>query len=147
MIINKISIEKITKSFELVCPMLKEELITEAFIVGSVAKGTAKKESDIDIYLINPKFEHQFNTHGIDLPPLHHIKDVYIKKVTDKLKELNIEYNYISIEDKVMEEMWFWLYKGEMFHFMYDYESESIKKGGEYIEITEEFCNEVINYE
>lgn len=141
--ISETTINKITKTFELVCPMFKENLIEQAFIVGSVAKGNVKEDSDIDVYLINPLFEYQFNTHQIDLPPSHHKDDIYIKKITDKLKDLNVEYHYISRETKIMEEMWFWLYKDEIFHFMYDYESESIKKGGEYIEITKDLCDEV----
>jgi len=143
MIVNKINVHKITKAFELVCLLHKEKLITEAYIVGSVAKGTAKEDSDIDIYLTNPLFEYQFNTHQIDLPPSHHKNDIYIKKITDKLKELKVEPHYIELETKITEEMWYWFYKDEFFHFMYDYESESIRKAGEYIEITKELCNEI----
>lgn len=141
MITNKITIDKIVKAVELICPMLKQKLVTEAYIVGSVAKGSSREDSDIDIYLINPLFKLQFNTHKIDISPSQK-NNVYIKKLVYKLGELNAEPHYIS-ESKIMDKIWFWRYKNEIFHFMYDYESESIKKAGEYIEITEELCNQI----
>lgn len=49
---------------EFICQLYRDNLITDAYIIGSTAKGTAKKESDIDILLINPKFE--FNLENLD---------------------------------------------------------------------------------
>jgi predicted nucleotidyltransferase len=46
--------DKIEKSIEIICPLYREKLITDAYIIGSLAKGTMKKESDIDILIINP---------------------------------------------------------------------------------------------
>lgn len=145
--INKINQDKIILAIELVCPMLKEKLITEAFIVGSVAKGTAKLESDIDIYLINPDFKKQKDSYNIQLIPEIILeendeeKNVYTNKIRELLKNLNVEFKYLKTKHN--EFIWMELYKNEIFHFMYDYESESIKKAGEYLEITEEICNEV----
>ncbi len=148
MIVNPTTITKITKAFELICPMFKENLIEQAFIVGSVAKGTAKKESDIDIYLINSKFKEQKYTHDIQLisniDEIDINKDVdeniHITKILDALRNLSVEFKYLSSKHDML---WFGIYKNEIFHFMYDYESESIMKGGDYIEITNELCDEV----
>lgn len=41
---------KIEKAIDLICQLYKAEIITDAIIIGSVAKGTARKDSDIDIY-------------------------------------------------------------------------------------------------
>ena len=48
---------KIEKSIEIICTLYKNQLITDGYIIGSVAKETAKKESDIDLVLVNPRFE------------------------------------------------------------------------------------------
>ncbi len=34
---------KIEKSIELICQLYKDNLITDAYIIGSIVKGTAKK--------------------------------------------------------------------------------------------------------
>lgn len=154
MIINKINIDKLTKAFELVCPLYNEGLITEALIVGSVAKGTAKEDSDIDIYLINPKFNDsntqlsidvydEYKLYSVDVP-IEHYEEVFnmpVINIYKYLDKMRVEFIYGRNEEKGT--MWHQLYKDEIFHFMYDYESDSIKKGGEYIEITEEMCDEV----
>ncbi len=129
--INKINQDKIILAIELVCPMLKEKLITEAFIVGSVAKGTAKPESDIDIYLINPLFE----SHNVHTLPDENYPNV--KKFVDYLHKIGVKFKKSQLKGKAFV-FYYQLYKGEQFHLMYDYESESIKKAGEYLEITEE---------
>jgi len=147
--INKINQDKIILSIELVCPMLKKKLITEAFIVGSVAKGTAKPESDIDIYLINPDFKKQLpgSKYDVQLVPSFskNIEDniegnIYTDKIVQLLIDNGVEFKWLLTKHR---NLWQCLYKNEIFHFMYDYESESIKKAGEYLEITEEICNEV----
>ncbi len=141
MIINKTNINKITKAFELICPMFKENLIEEAFIVGSVAKGTAREDSDIDIYLINSKFEKFYHSGLIDLQPGMKMDVSEYPKMIDYLIEISCEPKLIEYKN---EQKIYWIYKKEKFHILHDYESESIKKGGEYIEITKELCNEVL---
>ncbi len=146
MITNKVTINKIVKSLELVCPIFKKNLITEAFIVGSAAKGNAREDSDIDIYLINLDFKKQKDTHNIQLVPEAMLENeneenIYTNKIVDCLMNLGVQFKYL--ETKYKDFVWYQFYKDEQFHFMYDYESESIKKVGEYIEITEELCNEI----
>lgn len=151
MITNKTNIDKIVKAIELVCPILKEKLITEAYIVGSVAKGTAKETSDIDIYLINPDFKKQKDTHDIQLVPElllenEEEKNIYTNKIIDYLKSLGVEFKYL--ETKYKDFVWYQFYKDEQFHLMYDYESDTIKHTiinfiHEHIEITEELCNQI----
>jgi predicted nucleotidyltransferase len=151
MITNKITIDKIVKAVELVCPMLKQNLIFQAFIVGSVAKGTVKEDSDIDIYLVNPDFKKQRlgSRYGVELVPSfsENIEDdtegnIYTDKIVKLLINLEAKFKWLPSKHG---NLWQELYKNEIFHFMYDYESESIKKAGEYIEITEELCNEVLS--
>ena len=101
--------EKIEKSIELICPLYKNGLIDGAYIIGSVAKGTAKKESDIDIVII-------CDMEGVDLDP----DDIYAKKIVNALKDIGVEFKYITIY-KYKEEgtsFWYQLYKGELFHIL-----------------------------
>lgn len=139
MIINKINIDKITKAFELVCPLLKENLVTEAYIVGSVAKGTAKKDSDIDIYLINPIFKEY------DTELKEDSQEPNVRKIINLLKNYGVVFDvsYYAEHKETLYNFEWQMYKNEVLHFMYDYESESIKKVGEYIEITEDLCNQI----
>ncbi len=155
MIINKTNINKITKAFELICPMFKENLIEEAFIVGSVAKGTAKEDSDIDVYLINSNFDDsniqlnpekydEYKIYSVDVPEEHH-KDVFnipIINIYKYLEKLNVEFIYGRDDKK--GSLWHQSYKDEVFHLMYDYESKSTITGNQYIEITKELCDEVL---
>lgn len=155
MISNPIIINKITKTFELVCPMFKEKLITEAYIIGSVARGTAKEDSDIDIYLINPDFKKQKNSQNIQLVPEillenEEEENIYTNKIIELLKVLDTEFKYLESKhfDLETKYLWYSIYKNEKFHFMYDYDSEFIKDGSfysDYIKITEELCNEINN--
>ena len=147
---NPIVIDKITKAFELVCPMFKENLIEEAFIVGSVTKGTAKENSDIDIYLINPDFKKQNpgSRYDVQLVPWFskNIEDntegnIYTDKIIQFLIDLNVKFEWLPTKHK---NLWQGIYKNEIFHFMYDYQSKSIKHRKEYIEITKELCNKII---
>lgn len=153
MIINKTNINKITKAFELICPMFKNKLIEQAFIVGSVAKGTAKEDSDIDIYLINPDFNDsdthlnpekydEYKLYSVDVPIEHH-KDAFnmpVINIYKYLEKLNVEFIYGRSEEKGT--MWHQVYKDEIFHIMYDYDVDNTIRG-EHIEITKEMCDEV----
>ena len=141
MIINPITINKIIKTFEFVCPLFKEELINEAYIVGSVAIGTAKKESDIDIVLYNPHFEQEMEC--LNTNDEH--TDKYLIKLINKLNEY-IDKTVHKVEYKLSfsNDFYYQLYKDELFHLMITNEKEYIiKKCGEYIEITKELCDEV----
>lgn len=135
--INDIIYIKILKALELICPLYQNNLISEAFIVGSVAKGTATKDSDIDIYLVNP----QFQSYDIELK--ENTKELLIQKIVDLLKNLGVDFDvsYYQEEKDSFYDFEYQLYKNEVVHIMYDYESESIKKAGEYIEITKDFCD------
>jgi len=136
--INKINQDKILKAIELVCPLLKNDLIEEAYVVGSVAKGTAKVESDVDVYLINSKFE------GYDTQLYSDSFRENVKKVIDHLKNRGIEFRKIETKKQnLIRNFYYQIYKNEIFHFMYDYESESVKDAGEYIEINDELCDEI----
>jgi predicted nucleotidyltransferase len=139
--ITKITQDKIMKAIELVCPLLREKLIIEAYIVGSVAKGTARVDSDIDLYLINPDFKKQKDSYNIHLIPEPILDDetynLYTNNIIEVLKNLGATPKYLKTKHEML---WMYLYKDEIFHFMYDYESESIKSAGEYIEIDKDLC-------
>lgn len=103
---------KIEKSVELLCSLYRDNLITDAYIIGSVAKGTAKKESDIDILIINPDFELYLES----LSPDENQEN--LKKIVDKLKNIGVQFKLIKKETFVTFEFWFQLYNGEIFHIM-----------------------------
>ncbi len=129
---------KIAKALELICPLYKSNLITDAYIVGSIAKGTAREESDIDIYIINPDFKKQ-NKYGYDIQLVPDIgENIYTNKIIYLLKTIGVEFKYLSIKHDIL---WLEIYKDEIFHFMYNYESEPIKSSGEYIQISKELCS------
>ena len=104
--------EKIEKSIELICPICRKGIIDDAYIVGSVAKGTAKRESDIDIVIIS-------DLEDVDLDP----NNIYATKIVKALKDIGVEFKYITTH-KYQEEgeegfaFWYQLYKSELFHIL-----------------------------
>jgi predicted nucleotidyltransferase len=109
---DKIIQDKIERSLEILCNLYRENLITDAYIIGSVAKGTSRKESDIDMLLINPSFEVNME----DLNPDEELEN--IKKVIDKLKDMDVQFKMITKEKEFIFNFWYQLYKGELFHIM-----------------------------
>ncbi len=104
--------DKIERSLWIICPLYRENLITDAYLIGSVANGTARKESDIDILIINPSFEAYLE----DLSPDEGLEN--IKKVVDKLKDMGVQFKIIEKEKGVVFKLWHQLYNGELFHVM-----------------------------
>ena len=128
---DKITQDKIERSLEIICPLYRENLITDAYIIGSVAKGTAKRESDIDILIINPLFEAYLE----ELSPDEELEN--IKKVVDKLKDMGVQFKLIAKEKEVIFNFWYQLYKDELFHIMPQrYFINSLS----HIRITEDLC-------
>lgn len=109
---DKVIQDKIQKALELICPLYKDGLITDAYVIGSVAKGTATKESDIDILIINPEFEFYLE----QLDPDEWAEN--IKKVVDRLKNMGVQFRRIEKKDVVIWKFWYELYKDELFHIM-----------------------------
>ena len=131
---------KIEKAVDLVCQLYKADIITSAFIVGSIAKGTARKESDIDIILINPNF-----INAADLPPLRTIlpyrpsekeekTELLRSQIVDILKNIGVEFKELHTKDIPL---WYQLYGGELFHIM---TRDRINPFIEEIEITRDLC-------
>lgn len=128
---DKIIQDKIERSLEIICPLYRENLITDAYIIGSVAKGTAKRESDIDILIINPLFEAYLE----ELSPDEELEN--IKKVVDKLKDIGVQFKLIAKEKEVIFNFWYQLYKDELLHIMPQrYFINSLS----HIRITEDLC-------
>ena len=122
--------DKIERSLEIICPLYRENLITDAYIIGSVAKGTVKKESDIDILIVNPLFEAYLE----ELSPDEELEN--IKKVVDKLKDMGIQFKFLE-KEKVIFKFWYQLYKDELFHIMpQKYFFDSLP----HIQITKDLC-------
>lgn len=128
---DKIIQDKIERSLEIICPLYRENIITDAYIIGSVAKGTAKRESDIDILMINPLFEAYLE----ELSPDEELEN--IKKLVDKLKDMGVQFKLIVKEKEVIFNFWYQLYKDELFHIMPQrYFINSLS----HIRITEDLC-------
>lgn len=123
---------KIEKSIELICQLYGENLITDAYIIGSIAKGTTRKESDIDIIIINPDFE--FNLDNLD----PYEKSENIRKVVNKLKNIGTNFKIIEREKYFIHIFWYQLYNGEMFHIL---PQKYFKNSLPHIQITRELCN------
>lgn len=99
--------EKIENAVDLICQLYGYNIITDAYIFGSVSKGTVTKESDIDIYLINPSFH---NIDDIFRSPLSNFELIII------LENIGIE--FIEISRKELKPTTYQLYKGELFHLV-----------------------------
>jgi predicted nucleotidyltransferase len=124
---------KLQKSIWLVCQLYRDNLITEAYIIGSVAKGTARKESDIDILIINPKFEASMEYMSPDE------ESENLKKVVDKLKNIGAKFKLIEKEKDFIYRFWYQLYKEEIFHIMpQKYFINSLP----HVQITRDICND-----
>jgi predicted nucleotidyltransferase len=120
--------EKLESAIDLVCQLYEHNIITSAYIFGSVYKGTATKESDIDIYLINPIF--------------HNIDDIFHSPLINfeliiTLENIGIE--FIDISRKNLKPTTYQLYKGELFHLL---TRDRINPFIEGIEIKSDMCQE-----
>ena len=133
--------KKIENAIDLICQLYKHNIITDALITGSVARGTVKKESDIDIYLVNPNFSIQ-----TDIPPETFIYEFLKKeeiekfryniKIAEILKDIGIEFKQIERKDEVF---WYQLYKEELFHLM---TRDRINPFMEGIKISKDICGD-----
>lgn len=131
MINEHIIYHKLEIATGLICQLYRHDIITEALIFGSVAKGTAKRYSDIDIYLINPKFQDEDNL-NIDSILLQSIvksqsfteeqRNIVSEKwkstfdLINILKDIGIEFKDISRKD--LGTFTYQLYKGQLFHLL-----------------------------
>ena len=122
---------KIENTIDILCPLYKNNLITDAYIIGSVAQGNARKESDIDIVIVNPEF--QF--YADDLGPDEEGKN--LKEVVDKLKDIGVEFKFIEREKYYKHKFWYQLYKNEIFHII---PQKFFINHLPHIQITEDLC-------
>jgi predicted nucleotidyltransferase len=118
--------EKIESAVDLICQLYGYNIITDAYIFGSVSKGTATKESDIDIYLINPIFH---NIDDIFKSPLSNFDLIIILE--------NIGVEFIEISRKDLKLTTYQLYKGELFHLL---TRDRVNPFMEGIEIKRDIC-------
>jgi len=131
---NKIIDSKLEKTTELISLLYRQDLITDAYILGSVARRTANNTSDIDVFVINPNFE-EANTQLF--PDVEHFN---IKKVVDYLKSINVKFEKLDVPTKEIFGIYFQIYKDEIFHIMYGNKFELIESD-EYLKITRSYCN------
>lgn len=131
---NKIIYSKLEKITEFLSILYRQDLITDAYIVGSVTRGTAESKSDIDIFLINPKFE---ETNTQLFPDTEYPN---IKLLIDYLKSINVKFEKFDIPTKETFGFYFQIYKDEIFHIMYSNKFE-LMESDEYLKITRTYCN------
>lgn len=133
--------EKIEKTVDLICRLYSHNIITGAIIFGSVAKGTATKDSDIDIYLIHPQFQDadmlipMSPKHTETLPKIILVRWESIFNLINILQEIGVEFKELS--RKGLKTSSYQLYKGELFHLM---TRDRINPFMEGIEISKEIC-------
>lgn len=109
---NKMANDKIEKSFEIINILYKNNIITDAYIIGSVAKGDANQYSYIEINIVNSLFEIQDVS---NLSPIALKDSPNIKAVIDQLKEIGIRFKIIKIKDL---EFWYQIHRNELFHII-----------------------------
>ena len=136
---------KIEKSMDIICRLFNKNQITDAYIVGSVAKEDIKKESDIDIIIINPSLNPTFPI-SADLPPFESLSskpnenekkaEELRMKIVDTLKDdIGMEFKELSRKEGIS--FWYQTYKGDTFHIMTTRDKEFIKDG---IKINKHLC-------
>ena len=146
---EEITKRKIQKAIELICQLYEDDSITTAYIVGSVAKGTARKESDIDILLIHPSFEEtkELEPESVESitesPYLSEEQKTELLKrcmtninLSNKLIEIGAEFKQLTLKDA---EFWYQLYNDELFHLM-TAPDINILEEEHHIEITRDVC-------
>jgi predicted nucleotidyltransferase len=112
---------KIQKAIDFVYPLYWIDLIDNAFIVGSVAKGTARKESDIDIIIVNPILHNaeDLSPTPTVLPYIQNKEEEATEslrsQIVDTLKSFGVEFKEIYKKDM---SLWYQFYDGEIFHIM-----------------------------
>jgi hypothetical protein len=123
---DEIITEKIQKAMDLICQLYSYDIITDAILFGSVARGTARRESDIDIYLINPSFAPYANIHPDILPEniqfpsedkrynYNLVMDSNFKLVRI-LQSIGVKFKHALRKDK---KSYYQLYNGEIFHML-----------------------------
>jgi predicted nucleotidyltransferase len=134
---------KIEKSLEIICPLYKHNLITDAYIIGSVARGEATMESDIDLVVINP----DFIMGASDLPPtlpfntyLDIISEKEMKRnqlreqIVYRLKSLGVEFKFIRRKE---DYEWYQSYKDELFHIVPAFQLENLPN----IRLSKDLCD------
>ena len=136
--------EKIEKAIDIICPLYRTNLISQAFIVGSVAKGTVRKESDIDIIIVNPILHN-----AADFPPMltvlpytpseeEELIEILRSQIVDILKSIGVEFREIYRKES---SLWYQFYNGEIFHIMTRKDIKYLMHDfKEYIEITRDLC-------
>ena len=131
---SKIICKKLEKTAEFISLLYRQDLITEAYIIGSISRGIAKDKYDIDIFLINPNFE---ETNAQLFPDIEHYN---IKKLIDYLKLINVKFEKLDVPTKGIFGFYFQIYKDEIFHIMYSDKFEPTESN-EHLKITKAYCN------
>lgn len=136
---NRVICNKLEKAAELISLLYRKDLITDAYILGSVIRETKEDNFDIDIFVINPEFE---ETNTQLFPDVKHFN---IKKVADYLKFVGVKFERLDIPTKDIFGFYFQIYKDEIFHIMYSDKFGSIESN-EYLKITKTYCNGNIHH-
>lgn len=137
---NKMIENIFEKSLEIICPLYKADLIVEAYIIGSSVEGKATDESDIDVMLINPEFNSK-DMFLCDKCFKNEKTEKLLRPIVEILKSKNVKWTEKKREGDGFR-IPYQVYKGKMFHIMYDTNLNSVKGTGKpYIEISRDICN------
>lgn len=110
--------ESILKAIEIICSIYSKRLIEDAYIIGSVAKGTATEESDIDIILINQEFvEYVSPIEPMRIRPELNSTEI---RIINTLRNIGATFKEPTEEELFSGEVAFghWIYKGKEIHLM-----------------------------
>lgn len=138
---DEITIIRIEKAIELICSLYGKDLITDAYIVGSLAKGTSRKESDIDILIVNPILlsAADISPTPTVLPYSQSEEEKIVESlqldITSTLQDIGVEFKEMYLKDIIL---WYQLYKGDIFHIMTRKHFEGLTP---HIQITRDMCN------
>lgn len=115
---------------DLIRQLYKNNLITDAYIIGSVGRGVARKESDIDVNIINQYISKPYIGSDLDICVSSN-EDPVMSSVTKFLLSIGVEFKFgINLKRKGVYS-WSQIYKGEIFEIKiydeFDYDGKIIR--------------------
>lgn len=137
---------------DLICHLYKQNLITDAYIVGSLAEGTATEKSDIDIVIVNPSFGEYVNFLDLQKIKEREPEDIFEEVISSFNYDVRKTIEYLLSIGVILkkflydnEEIIFQTYKGEKID-LFGYEDNKSLLGRPSLRIMKGDCNSNENY-